>query len=153
MPRVDIHTASMRFPRRQIQPLPSLSSTWSLADTEGHADENTKPHPEPHPELAGQVTPGEGESRPQGTSTVNTCEPMYPLKRSRSTTMSASVSDIQQRLEKLDPPDDNYLPALRELLNHQALRPHVQGLDESGLERLIEILDRVSVTDTNVHRH
>ena len=67
--------------------------------------------------------------------------------------MSASVSDIQQRLEKLDPYDDNYLPVLRELLNHQGLRPHVQGLDESGLEKFIEILDRVSVTDTDVHRH
>ena len=45
-----------------------MSSTWSLADTEEHADENTEPHPEP----PGQVTPGEGESRSQGPSTVNT---------------------------------------------------------------------------------
>ena len=67
--------------------------------------------------------------------------------------MSASVSDIQQRLEELDPSDDNYLPVLHELLIHQGLRPHVQGLDESGLERLIEILDRVSASDTDVHRH
>ena len=67
--------------------------------------------------------------------------------------MSTPVSDVQQRLENLDPSDENYLPVLRELLNHQGLRPHIQGLDESGLERFIEILDRVSVTDTDVHRH
>ena len=67
--------------------------------------------------------------------------------------MSASVSDIQQRLEKLDPSDDSYLPVLRELLIHQGLRLYFQGLDESSLERFIEILDRVSVTDTDVHRH
>ena len=67
--------------------------------------------------------------------------------------MSASVSDIQQRLEKLDPSDDSYLPVLCELLIHQGLRLYVQGLDESSLERFIEILDRVSVTDTDVHRY
>ena len=59
----------------EVQSLPSTSSTWSLADTEEHADENTEPHPEP----PGQVTPGEGESRSQGPSTVYTrvdgCEP------------------------------------------------------------------------------
>ena len=67
--------------------------------------------------------------------------------------MSTPVSDIQQQLEKLSPFDDNHLPVLHELLSHQDLRLHVQDLDESGLERLIEVLDMVSVTDTDVHRH
>ena len=79
MPHVYPRTMPTRFPRENyapaVQPLPSTSSTWSLADTEGHADKST----EPHPELPGQVTPGEGGSRPQGPSTVNTrvdgCEP------------------------------------------------------------------------------
>ena len=72
MPHVYPHTIPTRFPRKndapEVQPLPTTSSTWSLADTEEHADENTEPHPEP----PGQVTPGEGESRSQGPSTVNT---------------------------------------------------------------------------------
>ena len=66
--------------------------------------------------------------------------------------MSASVSDIQQRLEKLDLSDDSYLPLLRELLSHQGLRPHIQGLDEPGVEGFIESLDKASKADTEIHR-
>ena len=66
--------------------------------------------------------------------------------------MPTLVSDIQQRLENLDPSDDNYLPLLREFLSHQDLEPHVRDLHGSGLEGFIELLDKVSKVSIERHR-
>ena len=66
--------------------------------------------------------------------------------------MLAQVSDVQQRLTNLDPSDGRYQPLLRELLSHQELKTHVQGLDESGLRGFVELLDKVSKVGTDVHR-
>jgi len=65
--------------------------------------------------------------------------------------LRASVSSIQEQLEKLDPSNDKYRPLLYELLSHQDLRNHVQGLQRSGLEGLIELLDNVSKIDDTLH--
>ena len=62
--------------------------------------------------------------------------------------MPASASRIQGQFEKLDPSDDNYRTLLRELLNHQDLKQHVLGLDRSGLEGFVGLLDKVSKVDT-----
>lgn len=66
--------------------------------------------------------------------------------------MLAQVSDAQQRLANLDPSDGHYQTLLRELLSHRELKTHVQGLDESGLEGFVELLDKVSKAGANVHR-
>ena len=66
--------------------------------------------------------------------------------------ISASVFAIYKRLEKLDPSDDNYRPLLRELLNHRGLKLHVRALRGSGLEEFIEVLDKVSKVNINIHQ-
>jgi len=65
----------------------------------------------------------------------------------------ASVSGIRERLEKLDPSNNKYRPLLYELLSHQDLRKHVQGLHGSGLVGLIELLDKVSTLDGGIRRY
>ena len=63
----------------------------------------------------------------------------------------ASVSGIQQWLKKLDPADANYQQFLLELLNHQGLRQYIQGLQEHDLKGFVELLDKVSQADNNIH--
>ena len=105
MPHVYPRTIPIRFPREnyapEVQPLPSTSSTssWGLADTEGHADKNTEPHPEPHPELPGQVTPGEGESRPQADpSNPNQLAPQVHVPVPGMTVPAPRLIDLQADL-------------------------------------------------------
>ena len=66
--------------------------------------------------------------------------------------MSEPVSDIRQRFEKLDPTDTNYRQLLLRLLSHRDLRPYIQGLQEPDLKGFVELLDKVSEVDTNIHR-
>jgi len=54
------------------------------------------------------------------------------------------VSNIQQRLEGLNPTAADYRPLLSQLLDHRGLKPHIQGLEESDLEIFVELLDKVS---------
>ena len=63
-----------------------------------------------------------------------------------------SVSAIQEQIEKLDPSDIECRPLLRELLDHKDLKSHVQRLDGSELEALVELLDKVGKADTNIRR-
>ena len=65
--------------------------------------------------------------------------------------MSASISVIQKRFEKLDPSDDKYRPLLRELLSHQDLRLYAQGLHDTSLEGFIELLDEASEACIDLH--
>ena len=58
--------------------------------------------------------------------------------------MSASVSDIQQRLGGLDPSHENYRQLLLELLSHHGLKQHIHELQGSDLQGFIELLDEVS---------
>jgi len=62
------------------------------------------------------------------------------------------VSDIQQEFEKLDPSDANYRSLLSKLLNHPDLKPHIQSLQEPGLEGFVELLDTVSRAEGNIHQ-
>ena len=62
----------------------------------------------------------------------------------RTSTTTASVSDIQQRLSGLNPSDDKYLQLLLELLSHRDLKPHILGLQGNDLRGFIELLDKVS---------
>ena len=62
----------------------------------------------------------------------------------RTSTATASVSDIQQRLSGLNPSDDKYLQLLLELLSHRDLKPHILGLQGNDLRGFIELLDKVS---------
>ena len=65
-----------------------------------------------------------------------------------------AVSDIQTRLERLDPSDDEYRSLLHELLSHQGLKPHIHCLNTPGFEGLVEVLDRVgSKANINIHRN
>ena len=64
--------------------------------------------------------------------------------------MSASVFDIQQQLERLDPADANYQQLLLGLLSHQGLRQYVQGLQEHDLEGFVELLDKASEVDNGI---
>lgn len=65
--------------------------------------------------------------------------------------MSASVSDIQQRLDGLSPSDQNYRRLLSALLTHEDLRPYIYSLERSGLRGFVELLDGVSNVDIPIH--
>jgi len=64
-----------------------------------------------------------------------------------------TISDTQQRLEMLNPSDDNYRPLLYKLLSHQDLKPHIHSLDRPGLEGFIELLDKVGKVDADVRQY
>ena len=66
--------------------------------------------------------------------------------------MSEPVSDIQQRLEKLDPTGADFQQLLLELLSHQGLRPYIWGLQDPDLKGFVELLDKVSEGDNDIHR-
>ena len=66
--------------------------------------------------------------------------------------MPEPVSDIRQRLEKLDPTDANYQQHLLGLLDHRGLRPYIQGLQEPDLKRFVELLDKVSEAGNDIHQ-
>jgi len=66
--------------------------------------------------------------------------------------MSDPVSDIRQRLEKLDPTDANFQRLLLRLLSHQGLKPYIQGLQEPDLNGFVELLDKVSEGDNDIHQ-
>ena len=66
--------------------------------------------------------------------------------------MSEPVSDIRQQFEKLDPTDANYQQLLLELLSHQDLRSYIRGLQEPDLEEFVELLDKVSEANSDIHR-
>ena len=63
----------------------------------------------------------------------------------------ASVPDIQQRFRESDPTDANYHQFLLELFNHQGLRQYIQDLQEHDLEGFVELLDKVSEADNDIH--
>ena len=75
--------------------------------------------------------------------TTRPSEPVLPVPSK----MEASVSGIQEQLEKLGPSDVKYQPLLRELLNHQDLKPYVQSLHGPSLEGFVDLLDKVSKVD------
>lgn len=58
--------------------------------------------------------------------------------------MSASVSDIQRRLDGLNTSDENYRGLLSELLSHKDLKAYIHSLQKPGLRGFIELLDQVS---------
>ena len=62
------------------------------------------------------------------------------------------VLDIQQRLEKLDPSNEEYRPLLHALLVHQDLKPHIQSLRREDLQRFIELVDKAGKVDIHPHR-
>ena len=63
-----------------------------------------------------------------------------------------SISDIKQRLDRLDPSGDEYRQPLLELLSHRDLEVHVHGLQGSDLRGFVELLDRVSNVDIHLHQ-
>ena len=75
--------------------------------------------------------------------------PSVPVPPATSDT-SASVSDIQQRLERLDPTDANYQRLLLGLLSHQGLRKYIQSLQEHDLKGFVELLDKASEVDNGI---
>ena len=65
---------------------------------------------------------------------------------------ASSVLDTQRQLENLDPSNAQYQPLLHELLSHQDLKPHIQGLHGPDLEEFVELLDRVGETNVDTRR-
>ncbi|KAF9790826.1 kinase-like domain-containing protein [Thelephora terrestris] len=65
--------------------------------------------------------------------------------------MSASVLEIQRQLGGLNPSDDTYRQLLQELLTHPDLKKYIHGLQETDLQRFVELLDEalnhIQVTD------
>ena len=64
--------------------------------------------------------------------------------------MSEPVSDVRQRLERLDPNDTNFQKLLLELLSHEDLRPYIRDLQERELKGFVELLDTVSEADNDI---
>ena len=59
------------------------------------------------------------------------------------------VSDIQRQLENLDPSHEEYRRLLYALLNHQDLKPHIDGLRKGDLQGFMELLNKVD--ETNIY--
>lgn len=59
------------------------------------------------------------------------------------------VSDTLQRLENIDPLNKEYRPFLHALLSHQNLKAYTNILRREDLQRFIELLDKVSKTNTH----
>ena len=59
------------------------------------------------------------------------------------------VSDIQRQLENLDPSHEEYRRLLYALLNHQDLKPHIDGLRKGDLQGFVELLNKVD--ETNIY--
>ena len=57
------------------------------------------------------------------------------------------ISDIRQRLENLEPSDEEYRPLLYALLSHRDLNPYICGLQNGDLQRFVEFLDEVGKAD------
>jgi hypothetical protein len=57
------------------------------------------------------------------------------------------ISDIRQRLENLEPSNEEYRPLLYALLSHRDLKPYIGGLQNSDLQRFVELLDEVGKAD------
>ena len=74
--------------------------------------------------------PGHECMRPSGALPITTDAPTL-------------VSDIQQRLENLDPLNEEYRQILHALLSHSDLKPYINGLRTDDLQRFIELLDKV----------
>jgi len=74
---------------------------------------------------------------------------MQPLVAPRA---QALASDAQRRLEILDPSDEKYRPLLHALLSYQDPKPHSRGLQGSGLQGFVELLDEVSRTGCYTHQ-
>jgi len=93
-------------------------------------------------------------NRPRMSEVSRALGPPIPppiLQRARS---EEPVSNIQQRLEGLNPTDANYRLVLSQLLDHQGLKPHVQSLEESDLKEFVVLLDKVSKPmATSTRRH
>ena len=63
----------------------------------------------------------------------------------------ALVSDIRQRLEDLDPSNEEYRLLLYGLLSHRDLESHINSLLGDDLRGFVELLDKVGRAD--IHRH
>ena len=63
----------------------------------------------------------------------------------------ALVLDILQRLEDLDPSNEEYRPLLYALLSHRDLEPHINSLLGDDLRGFVELLDKVGKAD--IHRY
>lgn len=61
--------------------------------------------------------------------------------------MRPLVSDVQRRLENLNPSNEDYRPLVSALLSHRDLKPHIDSLQKGDLAGFIELLDRVCKTD------
>ena len=57
--------------------------------------------------------------------------------------VSTQISDIRQRLEGLEPSNEEYRPLLYALLSHRDLNPYIGGLQNGDLQRFVELLDEV----------
>ena len=78
---------------------------------------------------------------------------MQPMgQQSVTTDVKTLVSDIQQCLKTLDPPNEEYRPLLYALLDHADLKPHVNSLTGDDAQEFIGLLDRVSKADTRLHQ-
>ena len=69
-----------------------------------------------------------------------------------SITTATLVPDIQQRLENLDPSNEEYRHFLHALLSHRHLKPYINNLQEDNLRRFVELLDKVGNADIHPGR-
>lgn len=89
-------------------------------------------------------------SRPRTMEVLLSLTPLVYERRSHSGSppviadvQTAIVSDIQRRLENLDPSNEEYRPLLYALLDHPDLKPHIDGLRKGDLQGSIEFLNKV----------
>ena len=57
------------------------------------------------------------------------------------------VSDIQRRLENLEPSKKEFRPLLYALLSHKDLRSHIDSLRKDDIQGFVELLDEVGKVD------
>ena len=61
------------------------------------------------------------------------------------------VSDIRQRLENLDPSNEEYRPLIYALLTHRDLEPHINSLRKGDLQGFVELLNKVDNPDLRLY--
>jgi len=64
----------------------------------------------------------------------------------------AKYRPLVQWLEKFDPFNEEFRPLLYALLSHQGLTSHVQDLQGIELGSFVELLDKVSRADIDIHQ-
>jgi len=91
------------------------------------------------------------EKRPRMSEVLQVLDSPIPSPTLQGARSEELVSSIQQRLEVLNPVDADYRLLLSQLLDHEGLKPHVGDLQGSDLEGFVELLDKVSEANSDIH--